>query len=149
MQLYPLPEGSTGARLFRLARMAWTPRPGVLTAPQWLAMTWRFQLCNAVWSKPQGEREATRIVDLVGNRPLLLLGGRVGAAFLGDCPLDAAERDGAFLIPFPSGRNRAWTRHDATMRAVATLDRWMTAGGFPPSDAARRAPVEATPTPAT
>ena len=160
MPLYPLPRGSTGERTYRLAVAAWMDRRGILTPDLWLGITWRFNLCRGTFSPAQAEAYATEINDMIGDRPMLLLGNRVARAFLGveasdpacmpgyGWTLASAERDGAYVIPYPHGSNRAWDAPGTLPKAIATVSRWLTAGGYPTlsaPDAGAALPVHSTP----
>jgi hypothetical protein len=131
--LMPHPPGTPGARLYDLARAVWnlSDRPGNLAVAHWLTLTERFTLCVGEWSLPEAHAAATSIVALAVDRPILCLGGRVYRAFLGDCiSTEAAERDGAYLIPHPSRRNRAWHVPGTYIHALRVIERWYTAAGL-------------------
>ncbi len=129
--LIPHPEGTTGHRLYHLATLVFRNRPGpALDMARWLTITERHTLCVGRWDAAEAARKATEVVAQAGERPMLALGRRVLLAIAGTDHLGNVEREGLYMIPHPSRRNRAWLVEDNVTAAIATLDRWMAAGGI-------------------
>lgn len=123
--LYPYPMGSAGRRLYDLAADALGASSGVVVRPwQWVALTDRHNLCAGPWSDPAAREAAAALRQVIGSRPVVLLGRRVADAwFMGLYlspplyePLGATR-----IIPHTSGKNRAWADPQTYLAARAAL----------------------------
>lgn len=127
LALFPTPVRSAGGRLFAYSK---------LTAAEYLGRFARRNLYSAIvpWSRFEAESRAYEVLTWLRRsmptvRRVVLLGGRVGAAFgLGEPWSSRSEggtSDGLMLIviPHPSGRNRVYNDPAARARAGAEI-RW-------------------------
>lgn len=106
--LFPLPTGASGARLREILG---------LSLSQYLGGFDRLNLCAGKWSQREARAHANRWRKVWEEEPramrpgVVLLGVRVAAAFgLDPAPFRVQICRGAvyYLLPHPSGRNRAW-----------------------------------------
>lgn len=116
MALYPLPERAAGGRLAAILG---------LTRGQYLRFFHRTNLCPQRWSM-RVAREQASIILRVETGPVVLLGRKVAAAFgiYAQSPFTVCEHAEAhcssmrlYLVPHPSGLNRAWNEPGAAGRA--------------------------------
>jgi hypothetical protein len=113
MALYPLPEGSSGARLCAALEM----HPS-----EYLANFERRNLLlgEETWSESLARWRAARVHADASGLPIILLGRRVARAFgLGDLLFfERVDRGGPItLLPHPSGRCRVWCEAETATRA--------------------------------
>lgn len=121
LPVFPLPRSSAGGRLLSYSRMA---------AGRYLGVFWRRNVYTHLqpWSVPEARERASFIVDDLnknGIRRVVLLGGKVGAAFgLPEIWSHGfASQLELAVIPHPSGRCRIYNDDSAQRRAGAIL-RW-------------------------
>ena len=98
---------------------------------QYLRRYVRVNLCDAKWSKRAAQTRAAEILTLLcqpgQQRPLVLLGAKVGAAFCGAHePFSRRRTPGTpsfevVQLPHPSGLCRTWAEPGAYERARAVL----------------------------
>lgn len=120
--LYTRPQNATGARLYYIVRQALgEAKQPVMSEWEWLKVAERINLCTGEFRDTEARAAAARVVRERRDRPVLLLGKRVADAFAALLPEPALYegREGVYLIPHPSGRNRAWN-HPSAYQAAAT-----------------------------
>lgn len=112
MALYPLPEHASGGRLARILG---------LSRGEYLRTFDRCNLCAVEWRLPEARERARQLV--AENRVMVLLGAKVARAFGGE--YEPFTRSGVgsavYVLPHPSGLNRAWNEPGAVERARALV----------------------------
>jgi hypothetical protein len=104
--LWPEPRRASGGRLMRLLDMS---------RAQYMIAFDRVDLCDQIWRGGYA-RDMAQAILATRAGPLVLLGARVAGAFGLVYEPFTVVRGKCYLVPHPSGRNRAWQEPGAAAR---------------------------------
>lgn len=122
--LYPLPPNASGGRLARILGLSRT---------EYLRRFDRVNLCCGPW-RIRTARAAASDLRAARGTPLVLLGAKVCSAFgLPYAPFTVVEGQ-LYLLPHPSGLNRAWADREAVPRARHLLGEFLLPAGASQGD---------------